>query len=427
MKAAAPLSIGLYTYSTQPRGSVVHCAALADALVANGHSVTVYALAKPGSESFFRTLEAQLVLIACEPGPASLDLLIEQRISEFARCVRELSAQHDVHHAQDSLAANALLRARPKHGAVVRTVHHVEHFDSLSLEDCQARSIHDSDLVLAVSAATQQDVKHTYGVRSTRVHNGVEQRRFERASKSSVEQLRTRLGLRFFARAPEGAPGPFVRATAREQGPVVVSFGGIESRKNTLRMLDAFMMLRTTEPSAQWLIVGGASILDHSVYREEFERRLSRTSKADQQAVFCTGVLSDAEIQAAYGLADVVAQPSLREGFGLCALEALAAGVPLIASRRAPFTEYLDDSCAWLVDPEDSADLLQALRRALSQDEGHAARRQRGVELAARFCWSRVAEEHEQLYGQLVTRGAPGPDESSLLTVRHRTHGRNVH
>jgi hypothetical protein len=50
MSADAVLSVGLYTYSTQPRGSVVHCAALADALVEAGHRVTVYALAKPGAD-----------------------------------------------------------------------------------------------------------------------------------------------------------------------------------------------------------------------------------------------------------------------------------------------------------------------------------------------------------------------------------------
>ncbi|MDB4976719.1 MAG: mfpsA 3 [Myxococcaceae bacterium] len=385
MSAHRPLSVGLYTYSTQPRGSVVHCAALADALVEKGHSVTVYALAKPGSESFFRTLEAQLVLIACEPAPQNLEQLIEQRISEFARCVRELSPMHDVHHAQDCLAANALLRGRPKRGAVVRTVHHVEHFESSSLEHCQARSIYDSDLVLSVSEMTQNDVQRLYGIASERVDNGVERSRFERPARSAVAQLRMRLGL----------------GDERTASPVLVSFGGIEPRKNTLRLLDAFLGLRRSQPQARWVIVGGASILDHSVYRDEFERRLARASEADQRAVICTGVLSEAEIAASYGLADVVATPSLREGFGLCALEALAAGVPLVASRRAPFTEYLDDRSALLVDPENGSELLEALERALSS-EGRAERTRRGIECAQDFCWSRVAEQHQRLYGALL-------------------------
>lgn len=386
----APLSVGLYTYSTQPRGSVVHCAALADALVAAGHRVTVYALAKPGAENFYRELDAQLVSIACEPAPATLEALIEQRISEFARCLRELSPAHDVHHAQDCLAANALLRSRPRRGAVVRTVHHVEHFESEALEQCQARSIHDSDLVLSVSDMTLRDVQRRYGVTSDRVHNGVESARFERPAASTgaaVASLRARLRL----------------ANAH---PIIVSFGGIEPRKNTLRMLEAFLTLRRREPSARWVIVGGASIFDHSAYRDEFERRLSAHTAEEQRAVVCTGVLSDSQITACYALADVVAAPSLREGFGLCALEALAAGVPLVASRRAPFTEYLDDDCAILVDPEDTAELAASLRRALSYD-GRAERVQSGVARARRFRWSHVAAEHERLYNRLVSDPLP--------------------
>ena len=391
MSGAGKLSVGLYTYSTQPRGSVVHCAALADALVEAGHNVTVYALAKPGAENFFRSLDAQLVSIACEAAPPTLEALIEQRISEFARCVRELSPVHDVHHAQDSLAANALLRARPKRGSVVRTVHHVEQFASASLELCQARSICDSDLVLSVSDATRHDVMTQYGVASERVHNGVDTARFERSPTqrdNDVAQLRARLGI--------GAAHP-----------VIVSFGGIEPRKNTLRLLDAFVALRKREPSARWVVVGGASILDHSAYRDEFERRLASYGPEDQRAVVCTGVLSDAQITACYALADVVAAPSLREGFGLCALEALAAGVPVVAAERAPFTEFLDQDNAILIDPENTDELAAALRRALSYD-GRAERVQSGLVRARRFRWSHVASEHQELYERLIELG-PSP------------------
>lgn len=374
-----PLSIGLYTYSTQPRGSVVHCAALADALSARGHAVTVYALAKPGAESFFRSLDAQLVLIACEATPATMEALIEQRIGEFSRSVRELMPEHDVHHAQDCLAANALLRARPRRGAVVRTVHHVEHFESEALLRCQARSIYEADAVLTVSELTHVEVQREFGIVSERVSNGVERARFERPSSAAVARLRHRLGV-------------------REGEPTIVSFGGIEPRKNTLRLLEAFVALRKQAP-VRWVIVGGASILDHSAYRDEFEQRLAACSEQDRRAIVCTGVLSEHEITAAYALASVVAAPSLREGFGLVALEALAARVPLVASRRAPFTEYLDDGCAFLVDPEDHSDLVAALMAALA---GSAERVRTGFDRAQDFAWESVARQHERVYRGLA-------------------------
>jgi glycosyltransferase involved in cell wall biosynthesis len=169
-------------------------------------------------------------------------------------------------------------------------------------------------------------------------------------------------------------------------------------------LLDAFVALRKREPSARWVVVGGASILDHSAYRDEFERRLALYSPEDQRAVVCTGVLSDAQITACYALADVVAAPSLREGFGLCALEALAAGVPVVAADRPPFTEFLDQDNAILIDPENTDELAAALRRALSYD-GRAERMQSGLVRARRFRWSHVAAEHQGLYERLIELG----------------------
>ena len=56
------LSIGIFTYSSKPRGSVVHAAALAEALCALGHRATLYALSKPG-EGFYRPLRCPLRLL----------------------------------------------------------------------------------------------------------------------------------------------------------------------------------------------------------------------------------------------------------------------------------------------------------------------------------------------------------------------------
>lgn len=382
MSDDGPFSIGLYTYSNRPRGSVVHCAALADALSIAGHAVTIYALARPGTPSFFRTTEAQLVEIACEPGAPGLEQRIEQRIGELSRCLRELRPDHDVHHAQDCLAASALLRARPR-GALVRTVHHVESFASGALERMQARSIRELDLVLSVSDATRREVLRSYGMLSVRVENGVDAGRIARPLPGAVGQLRARLG-------------------DCTLGPTIVSFGGIDARKNTRRLLDAFLLVRRRFPHARWLLVGGASVRHDSAYRREFEQRLAECSEAERRAVVCTGALGDAELTACYALADVVAVPSLREGFGLCALEALAAGVPVVASRRAPFTEFLDDDCALLVEPESTLAIAHALLKALSGERA-SERTRLGRERARRYDWGSVAACHDRLYRGLLS------------------------
>jgi glycosyltransferase involved in cell wall biosynthesis len=124
--------------------------------------------------------------------------------------------------------------------------------------------------------------------------------------------------------------------------------------------------------------------------------------------VLFAGVLSEAELMASYQLADAVVCASLKEGFGMCALEALAAGVPLIASRRAPFTEQLDDRCATLIDPESPEALSAALWRVLLCGRVDNARLSQGLERARRFSWQRAATDHVRLYGELRARPASG-------------------
>ena len=126
------LSIGVFTYSIKPRGSVVHAVALTEALVAAGHDATLYALGKPGAR-LYRPLACPVVLLPAGAAPADPDALIQQRIGEFVDGCARLARRHDVVHAQDCLAANALLALRDRgvgSGSIVRTVHHVERFES---------------------------------------------------------------------------------------------------------------------------------------------------------------------------------------------------------------------------------------------------------------------------------------------------------
>jgi glycosyltransferase-like protein len=383
---ARPLSVALYTHSLAPRGSVVQCAALADALHGLGHDVTVYGAADHEEAAFFRPLRARLVLIPVSQGVGNLDRLAGQHMSEIERYLGEHKRAHDVHHAQDWLMGSVLCHARGKFsGPVVRTVHHVERFDSPYLEHCQAQSIRNADFVLSVSEATREEVKQRYRVDSERVESGIDAVRFGMPPARDVVELGARLGL-------------------CSAGPVLLSYGGIEQRKNSIGVLRAFLALRKRLPNASWVIVGQAGPFEHPAYREEFERALRAASEDDRRAVIFAGVLDERDLLASYQLADAVVCASLKEGFGMCALEALAAGVPLVASRRAPFTEQLDERCATLVDPESPEALSAALWRVLLCGRGDHARLSQGVERARRFNWQRAATDHVRLYAELRAR-----------------------
>jgi len=370
------LSIGLYTYSTLPRGSVVHTASLADALVDLGHDVTVYALDKDG-RGFFRPLRARLRLVAAAPAPDTTAALVRQRAGELASFVIEHGAAHDVHHAQDCLSAAGLLASRAggrRRMTLARTVHHVEAFSDPYLARCQERSVREVDLCFTVSEAARRDVQLAFGVDSVVVGNGVDTRRFSGVLASSLRVWRARLG--------SGAP-------------VVLAIGGVEERKNTRRTLGAFARLRARWPQARLWILGGATVLDHGAYRAEFSRALDLLPPETRAAITELGVVREADVPALFGLADVLAMPSLHEGFGLAALEALAAGLPLVASARAPFTEYLDETCAVLVDPLSEEAIAAGLHEALAASP---ARREAGRQRAETYSWARVAARHEAAY-----------------------------
>lgn len=399
---ARPLSIALYTQSLSPRGSFVHCAALADALHAQGHDVTVYGVSAAPDEALFRSLRARLVRIPIAPREAHGDRLAALQMAEVEAFLAARTGAHDVHHAQDWLTGCALSRLRPKLSApFVRTVHHVERFESSTLEHCQAQSIRAADAVFTVSNATRDDVSVRYHVSSERIDSGMDPARFSMPPARDVVELGARLAL-------------------SSAGPVLFSYGGVEQRKNSITVLRAFLALRKRLPSACWVIVGADAPFESGSYRKEFDRVLAEASPEDQRSVSFAGVLNERELLASYQLADAVVCASLKEGCGMCGLEVLAAGVPLVASRREPFTEQLDEHCATLVDPESHDELVAALWRALLGGRGDHARLASGVERARRFSWGRVASEHVRLYTELRAR-QPGRGERAEAAKRVRS------
>ncbi|MFL5304913.1 MAG: MSMEG_0565 family glycosyltransferase [Polyangia bacterium] len=373
-------SIGIFTYSTLPRGSVVHAAALADALTDAGWSATLVALDKDG-RGFFRPLRAKLALIPAAPAPATTAGLVRLRAREIAGYLEENTPAFDLHHAQDCLSANGLLTARDRGVplAMIRTVHHVERFADPELTACQERSIREAALCLTVSDAARADVAATFGIGCPVVGNGVDVRRFQGVEAERLADWRARLG---------------------GGGPIVLSVGGVETRKNSLRILLAFARLRRRYPQARLWILGGATVLDHGAARAEYDSARNELPADVRDAVVELGVVADEDVPALYHLADVLALPSLHEGFGLAALEALAAGLPVVASDRPPFTEFLDPSCATLVDPESVDAIAAGIARALAT--GRVVRRA-GSDRAQAHSWAQVAARHAEPYERMRT------------------------
>src|SRR6478609_10944632 len=380
-------SIGIFTYSTKPRGSVVHAACLAEVLQRQGVQVTLYALSKDGDD-FFRPLSCKLQLIPAQPAGSDVDALIRQRIAEFLVGIRTLAVRHDICHAEDCLAANALVAARAElqGAALVRTVHHVEQFESPYLMDCQERSVAAADLVLSVSQVTSREVRAAFGREAPVISNGVDLQRFALRSSSAERRLRDRLGCQ---------PGDVL----------VLSVGGVEPRKNSLEALRAVALAFAREPRLRWVIAGGASIWEHEDYRSEFARQLAELPSELRARIAVLGTIPEAELTVLYQASDVLLCPSLQEGFGLCVLEALAAKCAVIVPQGAPFDEYLDARCASLVDPRSATQIAAALARLSGDPLERRRSADNGYERVQRYSWELVAERHLARYESLLRRG----------------------
>lgn len=376
--AGAPLRVGMFTYSTAPRGSVVHAAALAEALFRRGCAVTLYALDKARG-GFYRDVACGLELVPAEPAPSAGEALVRQRILELSAYVQARGLVHDVFHAQDCLTANALLACQAQTSScVVRTVHHVERFDCPYLAVCQDRSILTASVLCAVSHTSAREVRHRYGREPRVVGNGVHADRLRSVSGADVVGVRDEL-------------------LAGCRGPLVLSVGGIEPRKNSLRMLQAFAQFKRVHPTAVWAIVGGATALDHGDYRRVFDAALGTYEWS--RDVVRLGVVSEARMSALQGGADVLLNVSQQEGFGLTILEALACGLPVVASHGPPFDEYLSARSALLVDPDDPGAIAKAMIEATAFP---TVRQQAGRHLAAAHGWDAVAARTIDVYERLL-------------------------
>ena len=253
----AKMRIALTTHSVNPRGGVVHALELASALVDEGHDVTLFAPAAAG-ETLFRQPPCRVILAAIEGSQHNTIALVDARLRALKASVKACDPRSfDVLHAQDSISGNALaeLTAEGAIAGFVRTVHHLDHFDNPRLAAWQTRAWRDADRVLCVSEMWTRVMRATYGVEAATVPNGVDLRRYSTRRTKRDDMVRQRLGLQ------NGAP-------------VVLAVGGIEARKNTLGLLDAFAELvkRRVEGDRQ---VGPAR--KHQPRLETLDPQLKRT------------------------------------------------------------------------------------------------------------------------------------------------------
>lgn len=385
-----PPRVALVTYSSKPRGGVVHALSLGEALAAAGERVHVFAL---GEDRFYRPTTAPHTLFAAPEWHPTLEQRVFASIEALTAGLRRALPQaFDVVHVQDCIAARAATAVRDEEAApvpVVRTVHHLDDFTSASLIDCQHRSVHEPDHVLAVSEHWRAELARQYDLDAPVIHNGVDVARFGGHAPIDAATLRGRVG----------AGDRFVFLTV----------GGLEPRKGSYELIEALGRLSARlDPPPLLVVLGGHSFQDHRPYRERVLARASELGLDDQ--LFVLGTVSDDELVSWYQAADAFAFPSVKEGWGLAVLEAMSAGLPVMASDIAVFREYLADGDSALLPPAGDPEAIAAAMGALVDDSALRARlAAAGGEVARAYSWERAASRHAELYRDIAAAHAPSP------------------
>ncbi len=171
--------------------------------------------------------------------------------------------------------------------------------------------------------------------------------------------------------------------------PYILAVGTLQPRKNLARLVDAFAALAARRPELphRLVLVGRRGWLDDPIFAA-----LQRPGSPARGRVQITGYLADDDLPIVYNGATALAFPSLYEGFGLPALEALACGTPVLTSDRSSLPEVVGDA-GLTVDPLDTAAITEGLERLVLDAGLRQDLRERGLERATRFSWERAAAE----------------------------------
>lgn len=231
-----------------------------------------------------------------------------------------------------------------------------------------------ADIVIAISQAAVEEIVQHYRVARDRVrvvHLGVADDWFERESARANAQ-----------RFPDVQPGYFLFV------------GTLQPRKNLQQLLQAYDRLAPAVRSEHQLVIAGKYGWGVDDLRRELERR-----HAEKRVLWLEYVEHDA-LRCLYRDAAAFVFPSRAEGFGLPVLEALASGVPVVASDIPAVREVAAD-CALLTLPDDVDALAAAMAQVLGAERSKAADAARRV-CARRFDWRTCAARTFAVYRELV-------------------------
>lgn len=227
--------------------------------------------------------------------------------------------------------------------------------------------------IIAVSESTAYDLADLYGIDEKKIHvvySGVREGFFREFSREELSHMKGKYRL----------PDRFI-----------LSVSTIEPRKNVLGIIKAFEIFKERGGSGEMkLVIAGKP---GWLYQESFKAIENSKWRDD---ILYLGFIEDEDKPALYKLAELFVYPSIYEGFGFPALEAMASGTPVITSDCSSLPEVVEDA-ALLVDPFSISDIAWLMGEVIRDKTLASLLKEKGVAQARKFSWQKCAEETLQI------------------------------
>lgn len=237
-------------------------------------------------------------------------------------------------------------------------------------------SLQTADAVIAVSEATRADILRHFAVPPEKV---------------TVIPL---AAAPIFRRLDDRETGAGLSTYGLGPGSYLLYVGTLEPRKNLIRLLEAYALVRARAIELPLVLAGRPGWGTRPIQTALARSRWSRDIKV-------LGFVPDRDLPALYSGARLVVYPSLYEGFGLPVLEAMACGTPTVTSNTSSLAE-LAAGASLLVDPRDVEALAGAVTRLVQEPDLRAELSRRGLERAGGFTWEATAGKTLEVYSRVL-------------------------
>ena len=376
-----PVALDVSAVPAQPAGAGVYVLRLVEALAAAG-GVDLELVAAVGDRRRWEHAAPDARVHAVAPGRRPVRLAWEQ--AQAPALARRLGGLWHGPHYTMPLRANV---------PTVVTIHDLTFYDHPEWHERAKvmyfrRMIRESaeraDTLVCVSEYTADRLRALLAptVPVEVITHGVDHRRFRPEEEDDLARLATL-----------GVKPPFVAFT-----------GTLEPRKNVPALVRAMARLAPTHPELQLVLAGhrgwGGAEVDAAVTTSGLEER-----------VINLGYVDEVVLPARYRQAAAVAYPSLEEGFGLPALEALACGAAVVTSSGSAMEEVTNGASV-LVKPGNEEALNAAIEAVVAGGPNVEVLRKMGPEVAEGHTWARAAEHQIEVYRRVLDSSAPAAPTS---------------